>query len=528
MASTAHQSELPAEGRTPKSAGAEAPSPPVLDKAAVSAHDLAIPADAEPSLLVQALLCCVSILEGADTQLLGASMRALQEDIGLHLTDLAYMTVSQAVCTNIAAPLWGILADRGILRRRTILLLAATGQGLTVIAFAFMPSLPYMVLCRAFDGALLAALRPISNGIVADVTSENRRGTVFGRLQSGFIMGIFVTGLFVVPMARKTILGFHGWRVAFVMVGTFSMIVAALVGQFLEEPPHTDYGGAKGFRAVVDELWSLLRFFRLPTFCVMIVQGIFGTMPWTALSFMALFFQLSGISDGQVAVIAGAQALSGAIGNMLGGLASDVLARRFGLHGRPLSAQLTVAMGIPIVYFIFVGIPPGTGSFGGYFALMVAFGLLGTWAQSGTNFPILSHIVPPSCRSRVLAWESAFENSIASGIGPVIVASLAEGVFHYTFGQEQKDGVDIPSAVALGRAMAVAICVPWLVCFAVYSMMHYTYPRDIRKLEAQEQKRLAEAQKAKGVDAATAAPAPQHCEKSSAGRVNVAAGEVGV
>lgn len=49
-----------------------------------------------------------------------------------------------------------------------------------------------------------------------------------------------------------------------------------------------------------------------------------------------------------------------------------------------------------------------------------------------------------------------------------------------------QDGVDIPSAVALGRAMAVAICVPWLVCFAVYSMMHYTYPRDIRKLEAQE------------------------------------------
>lgn len=44
-----------------------------------------------------------------------------------------------------------------------------------------------------------------------------------------------------------------------------------------------------------------MRFFRLPTFCVMIVQGIFGTMPWTALSFMALFFQLSGISDGQAA-----------------------------------------------------------------------------------------------------------------------------------------------------------------------------------------------------------------------------------
>lgn len=34
-------------------------------------------------------------------------------------------------------------------------------------------------------------------------------------------------------------------------------------------------------RAIVDELWTVLRFLRIPTFSVMIVQGIFGGMPWT-------------------------------------------------------------------------------------------------------------------------------------------------------------------------------------------------------------------------------------------------------
>merc|ERR1719401_692081 len=110
------------------------------------------------------------MIEGADTQLLGASMKALQEDLNLQLMDISYMTMSQLVCTNLAAPFWGILADRGVLRRRTILLVGALGQGLVTILLAFVTDMLPLVFLRALNGALLAALRPISNGIVADMT----------------------------------------------------------------------------------------------------------------------------------------------------------------------------------------------------------------------------------------------------------------------------------------------------------------------------------------------------------------------
>merc|ERR1712151_1485309 len=100
------------------------------------------------------------------------------------------------------------------------------------------------------------------------------------------------------------------------------------------------------------------------------------------------------------------------------------------------SAQITVARGIPLIYLVFQGVPPGHGSFGGYLALNIAFGILGSWAQSGTNFPILSHIVPAESRSRVMAWECALENSIANAIGPLVVSLLAEKAFGYTFGSE--------------------------------------------------------------------------------------------
>merc|ERR1719382_402664 len=174
----------------------------------------------------------------------------------------------------------------------------------------------------------------------------------------------------------------------------------------------------------------------------------------------------------------------GAMGNVVGGLVADALSVRLRLHGRPLSAQLTVAMGIPLIYLIFWGVLPGEGSFEIYLALNIAFGLLGSWAQSGTNFPILSHIVPASSRSRVMAWECALENSIANAVGPTVVSLLAEEAFGYSFGSHGDDsGKDIPSARALGKAMAATVCIPWLICFIAYSSLHWSYPRDVRNLE---------------------------------------------
>mmetsp|Transcript_94513 Transcript_94513/g.246614 ORF Transcript_94513/g.246614 Transcript_94513/m.246614 type:complete len:534 (-) Transcript_94513:431-2032(-) len=469
-----HVQENPCNHATPQGAGA-------------------VEDDREPSYLLQGLLSCIGALEGADTVLLGACMGALQHDIGIEITDIGYMTVSQAVATNLAAPFWGILADRGILQRRTILLLGAMGQGLVTILLAFVTDMTPMILLRALNGVLLAALRPISNGIIADVTAGKHRGKIFSMVQSALLLGMFVTTMTVVPMAPESVLGFQGWRVAFVLVGVISVIVSGLVTVFMVEPPRDEaavqaaQGEKKGCQAVVAEVKSLLQFFRMPTFCVMIMQGIFGTIPWSVMGYMTLFFQLSGIENGHVAILSGIGPITGAVGNVIGGLVADGLAARFKLHGRPLSAQLTVAMGVPLIYLMFLGVTPGQGGFGAYLALNLAFGLLGTWAQSGTNFPILSHIVPASARSRVMAWECAFENSIANAVGPIVVGNLA-GVFGYKFGQQEDKSMNLASAEALGKAMAATICIPWIICFLAYSLLHWSYPRDVRRQELQEQR----------------------------------------
>jgi len=452
----------------------------------------------EPARLMLFLLCAVSALEGADTALLPAAMMALQKDVGLKFTDLAYLNVAQAVCTNIAAPLWGIIADRGILSRRNILIIGSLGQGAVTVLLSCVTVMGPMIFLRALNGIMLSSLRPISNGIIADTTSSAQQGKMFGRVQASLLFGMFVTTLTAVPMSNKEIWSMEGWRVAFVLIGSLSVVVSGLVGCFFVEPPKPqDADGTSpaknGRGAVFEEILMLLRFFGIPSFGVMIMQGIFGTIPWSVMGNMTLFFQLSGQSDTSAAVLSAESTVAGMLGNLLGGMVADALSRRFGLHGRPLNAQITVAIGIPIIYLIFMGIPPGEGSFAGYFLLIAGFGILGSWAQSGTNFPVLASIVPANSRSKVMAWECALENSIANALGPPVVAFLATKCFGYKFGEEEKSGKSIASAEALGQAMTSVICFPAMICFFAYSLLHWSYPRDIRRLQKKQQQQEAEA-----------------------------------
>ena len=107
----------------------------------------------------------------------------------------AALTTVQMILTNLAGPFWAALADRGTLEKKTILIVGCLGEGISATCFAFVPNFTMMMVVRAFSGFFLAALRPICNGIVADLTSENRRGKVFGRVQGALLCGMFVSDL---------------------------------------------------------------------------------------------------------------------------------------------------------------------------------------------------------------------------------------------------------------------------------------------------------------------------------------------
>mmetsp|Transcript_78735 Transcript_78735/g.197832 ORF Transcript_78735/g.197832 Transcript_78735/m.197832 type:complete len:614 (-) Transcript_78735:391-2232(-) len=454
----------------------------------------------KPGLRTLSMLCLVGGLEGADGVLLPCVFFALQHDLGLSLNNLAVMSMVQALSSNFAGPVWGTFADRGIMTRRSIIVLGCVLQGLITMVLAGVDDLTPMILLRSLNGVMLASLRPIANGIIADVTSESNRGKVFAGVQLAMNVGTMMGTLVGTNLARRTVFGLHGWRVAFMIIGGASIFVGILARLFLDEVPRaakgqqgeeSSKGGAKRSRweALKTEFRELSVYLRMPSFAVLVIQGCFGTVPWNALGYKTLFFQLSGITDFQASLIDVFSQVAGSMGGILGGVIGDSLSRCSPNHGRPLTAQISVMAGIPVAWFLFMAHPPASGAFAYYLLLMVTLGLTATWCGVGVNLPILSQIVREDRRATIFAWEGTLEHTTSIIFGNTMVGVLAQNVFGYDLAAAKTDisAGNEENTKALGTALMLVSFFPWMLCFVCYSFLHWSYSRDMRWLRAQEQ-----------------------------------------
>merc|ERR1739838_206939 len=177
--------------------------------------------------------------------------------------------------------------------------------------------------------------------------------------------------------------------------------------------------------------------------------------------------------------------MGGVVGGFLGGAVSDLLCKTMGPRGRPLTAMLTVAMGVPLQFIMWYGIAPGSAlnNVWVFFVIQALFNLTASWAQPGCNFPVLAQIVTGKDRNKVMCWEMAFENTMATIIGsnavPYIIAAF--GSDKITYNEE----IDLVQARALGTATALIVCIPWLICFGVYSGLLWSFPVDLKRVEAE-------------------------------------------
>ena len=365
-------------------------------------------ADAKTALSRKTFACLAAAytVEGVDSQLLSTCLFALQRDIGLTLHQIAILTTAQMIFANLAAPFWGILADRQVLSRRSVLAFGCIGVGSAVTVMSLVSSLLPLVFLRAMCGFFLASLKPVSMGLVADLTPEQHRGKIFGQLQSFFMFGMLVTTLIGGNVANIFIASLAGWRVLFFVTGVLTYGVAAVLAKCMVEPPRlSEKPAASGgvCKTIGEELMAVLRFLKIPSFSILVLQGIFGSIPWSIMGNNLLYFKLCGLQDWESSILTAEFTAAGILGAPLGGFMADLLARRLGHHGRPLNAQITVAIGIPLMYLQFYGVPAGEGSFWVYFAIIGAFGVFATWAGIGTNLPILSDIVPAAhrCKARL-------------------------------------------------------------------------------------------------------------------------------
>merc|ERR1712157_485656 len=229
--------------------------------------------------------------------------------------------------------------------------------------------------------------------------------------------------------------------------------------------------------------------FNTPTFLILVVQGCFGGLPWSALQFRGFFFETAGLSKEEVTTIMTTIGFVGIFGGGFSGWLSDKLVRIWPMHGRIINAEFSVYGGIPFAFLTFSTTyhPEDVGDkFVYFFALQVLMHLICGGVGGGTNAPILSQLAEPEERALVIAWQASLEGSIPA-FGPVIFTTLND-MFGYDSRCNNRCtapaecGTPDENRDAAGAALVFTSSVPWMVCGALYTSLHYFYPRDMERI----------------------------------------------
>lgn len=432
------------------------------------------------------LLLAIAFADAMDGAILGSTFKVLESELGLSPSGLAIMALLQSLGGKLAAPFWGWACDEAVVSRKTLMMGGCMGWATCMAALGLSYSLWQLYLVRALNGVFLACLMPLSQSWVSDLAHPEAFGRIFGLMGLAGGLGGALFGGMTTSMSAELFLGLSGWRFMCFVVGAFSWMLAGAIWFFMEVGPVADSRGNphNPFTAIAQVFSNLVSSMRIPTFNVIIAQGILGCMPWTSLSFEVMYFQYLGFSNERVGLYQTLTGIFGMPGMFVGGLVGDFLMQKFGDHGRPLTAQLSVGLGIPFfVLFIYV-LPEtiGTKAIWPYIISKSIFALVASWCLAGVNRPILSEIVPKSSRASIMAWDLCIEQFLSSAIALPLVGILSEKVFGYqptTLAVAEMPAAQREmNAMALRNTLVWMGVVPWTLCFILFSGLHFTYPKD--------------------------------------------------
>lgn len=244
------------------------------------------------------------------------------------------------------------------------------------------------------NGIGLALVAPAIQSLVADSTDDSNRGVAFGWLQLTGNLGSIIGGLCSIIIAPMTFMGIPGWRIAFHLVGLISVFVGILV-RFFAHDPHFSDDGTKTSNHVPpnNSFWSEVKdlvresksVMKIPSFQIIVAQGITGSFPWSALSFAAMWLELKGFSHEKTAFLMGMFVVGNSLGGLFGGKMGDILSTRLPNSGRIILAQISSASGVPLAAVLLLFLPdsPSTAFVHGLVLIIVGFFI--SWNAPATN-----------------------------------------------------------------------------------------------------------------------------------------------
>lgn len=446
--------------------------------------------------LTLVLINLAYIMEIADDSLLPGVYNEVGKDLHIDPAGLGSLSLYGSLVKCLCYPLAAFLAARH--NRATVIALGAFLWSAATFCFAISSTFTEIAISRGLTGIGLAIVIPAILSLVADSTDDSNRGTAFGWLVVTANFGSIFGGSMSVLIAETSFLGIPGWRISFHLVGILSVLVGLLVLFFAKDPRFldrdvnaNDQPSPQPFQEQVRELLKEAKaVIKVPSFQIIVAQGVFGSFLGTSMSFATMWLELVGFSHKTTALISTLFRVSLSFGALFGGFMGDVWAKHFPNFGRIMLSQISTGSAIPLAAILLLLLPndPSTAVLHGL--VLFTLGFSASWSGPAANSPIFAEIVPERARTSIYALDRSFE-SILSSFAPPLVGILAEQVFGYKPIPEESSGsgeieTDRQNAASLAKAMYTAIGIPMVIGCSIYSFLYCTYPRDRDRVRLQQ------------------------------------------
>ncbi|KAJ4760598.1 Major facilitator superfamily protein [Rhynchospora pubera] len=439
------------------------------------------------------LINLASILERADENLLPAVYKEVSEAFNAGPTELGFLTFIMNFVQSASSPLAGILALR--YDRPTVLATGTVCWAISTAAVGVSQHLHQLAIWRAVNGFGLAIVIPALQSFIADSYKDGSHGTGFGLLSLVGAIGGIGGGILATIMAGQEFWGMPGWRFAFLMMASVSLVIGLLVYLFVDDPRKISptyigadvesvrsyqLGGKVGLARPSlwrDSLIAMKSVMKVQTFQIIVLQGIIGSLPWTSIVFFTMWFELIGFDHKSSAALNSLFAIGCATGSFMGGFIADRLSRIYPDSARVMCAQFSAFMGIPFSLILLTVIPQSVDYWFAYAATLLLMGLTISWCASCANNPMFAVVVPLKHRTMIYAFDRAFEGSFASLAAPA-VGIVTERIYGYDSKSISLANGSPQGALALSRGLLTMMVIPFGVCVLFYSPLYLVFKRD--------------------------------------------------
>jgi len=438
------------------------------------------------------LINLASISERADENLLPAVYKEVSAAFNAGPTDLGYLTFMMNFLKSIASPLAGVLALH--YDRPAVLAIGTAFWALSTGAVGVSQYFGQVAFWRAVNGFGLAIVIPALQSFIADSYKDGTRGAGFGLLALIGSVGGIGGSVLATIVAGGDYYGLPGWRLAFISVAFVSFVIGLLVYLYAVDPRKTSpshYGsdednershlvsnGILPPHSIWKDSWMAARsVMKVRTFQIIVLQGIVGSLPWAAVVFFTMWFELIGFDNSSSAALNSFFAIGCASGSFLGGVIADRLSRYYPDSARIMCAQFSAFMGIPFSWILLTVIPQSVDYWLAYAVTLFLMGITISWCATCANNPMFAEVVPPKHRTMIYAFDRSFEGSFGSLAAPA-VGIVTEKIYGYNAKTIDLTHGSVEGAYALSRGLLTMMIVPFALCLMFYTPLYTVFKRD--------------------------------------------------